>query len=157
MSANFDLLLQNGKIVDGTGKPAFVGDVGIVGKKIVAISERDGRNRLTSANCKALRVVDCTGKLVTPGWVDVHTHLDGQITWDPLITPLSGGGVTTAIQGNCGVGFAPCRKDDRKFLMELMEGVEDIPLGALDQGIKWEWVSGKRELRDASRAGNDAH
>jgi len=135
----FDLLLQNGKIVDGTGKPAFLGDVGIVGNKIVAISGRDGTNRLTGDKAKALRVVDCTGKLITPGWVDVHTHLDGQITWDPLITPLSGGGVTTAIQGNCGVGFAPCKKDDRKFLMELMEGVEDIPLGALDQGIKWEW------------------
>jgi len=133
----FDLLLTNGTIVDGTGARAYVGDVGIKGNKIVALSSKDGGKRLTAS--AALRTIDCSNRLVCPGWVDIHTHLDGQITWDPMISPLSGGGITTAVQGNCGVGFAPCKKEDRKFLMELMEGVEDIPLGAMDQGIKWEW------------------
>lgn len=114
-----------------------MGDVGVVADKIAAISNRDGSDRLSGSQAK--RVIDCTGRIVSPGWVDIHTHLDAQITWDSFVTPLSGGGVTTAVQGNCGVGFAPCKIEDREFLLELMEGVEDIPLGSMVAGIKWEW------------------
>lgn len=119
-----DLVLLNGTIVDGTGRPKFVGDIGIADGRIVQISKASGENRVSSQNAK--KTIDCTGLLVTPGWVDIHTHLDAQMIWDQLISPLSAGGVTTAIQGNCGVGFAPCKREDRKFLMELMEGVEDM-------------------------------
>ena len=139
MALAVDILLTNGLIVDGTGAQAFIGDVAIVKDKIFKISNRDGSNRIVPSSVSAKRTIDCSSRLVCPGWVDIHTHLDGQITWDPMISPLSSGGVTTAVQGNCGVGFAPCKKPDRQFLMELMEGVEDIPLGAMDQGIKWEW------------------
>ena len=136
--------LLHGLVVDGTGAAAFPGHVVVSGREIKAVARADspaGRRILEEAQQAGAngKTVDCRGCVVAPGWVDVHTHLDGQITWDPWITPLSNGGVTTAVQGNCGVGFAPCKPQDRKFLMELMEGVEDIPLGALDQGIKWEW------------------
>lgn len=120
-----DLLLLNGTIVDGTGLPKFVGDVGIKDGKIASISNRDGTNRL-QALPTTKKTIDCTGLLITPGWVDIHTHLDAQMTWDRMITPLSNGGITTAVQGNCGVGFAPCKQQDRQFLMEMMEGVEDM-------------------------------
>lgn len=133
-----DLVLLNGTIVDGTGRAKYVGDLAISNGRIAQMSNPDGSGRIKPTPGGA-RTIDCTGLIVSPGWVDVHTHLDAQMTWDKLITPLSAGGVTTAIQGNCGVGFAPCRKQDRTFLMELMEGVEDIPLGSMDAGMVWEW------------------
>jgi N-acyl-D-aspartate/D-glutamate deacylase len=125
-----DLIIRNGTIVDGTGAAPFVGDVAIDGERIVEVGEVTGTGR---------REIDADGMIVTPGWVDIHTHYDGQATWDPLLAPSSWHGVTTAIMGNCGVGFAPVRPDQHQFLIELMEGVEDIPGSALAEGIDWQW------------------
>src|SRR5437899_5429853 len=125
-----DIVIRGGTIVDGTGRPAFTGDIAVDGRMIAAVGGKAGPGR---------RVIDADGLLVTPGWVDVHTHYDGQATWDPLLAPSSWHGVTTAIMGNCGVGFAPVRPDARSFLIELMEGVEDIPGIALHEGIDWKW------------------
>jgi N-acyl-D-amino-acid deacylase len=134
--------------MNGKGQPKFIGDVGIIDGKIAKISNRNGTDRiLESANV----ILDCSGRLICPGWVDIHTHLDGAVCWDPLITPLSGCGVTTAIQGNCGVGFAPCRKQDRNFILGMMEGVEDIPLGAMDAGINFEWETFPEYLESLRR------
>jgi N-acyl-D-amino-acid deacylase len=127
-----DLIIRNGTIVDGTGAAPFKGDIAIDGDRIVAVGEALGPAR---------REIDAEGMIVTPGWVDIHTHYDGQATWDPLLAPSSWHGVTTAIMGNCGVGFAPVRPDAHKFLIELMEGVEDIPGVALTEGIDWKWES----------------
>jgi N-acyl-D-aspartate/D-glutamate deacylase len=127
-----DLIIRNGTIVDGTGAAPFRGDVAIEGDRIVAVGEVSGPAR---------REIDAEGMIVTPGWVDIHTHYDGQATWDPLLAPSSWHGVTTAIMGNCGVGFAPVRPDAHQFLIELMEGVEDIPGVALTEGIDWTWES----------------
>jgi len=125
-----DLVIRGGTIVDGTGAPAFRGDVAIDRGRISAVG-RVPEN--------AARELDATGNLVTPGFVDVHTHYDGQVTWDPLLTPSSWHGVTTVVMGNCGVGFAPARPDRRQWLIGLMEGVEDIPGAALSAGIRWGW------------------
>ena len=125
-----DLIIRGGTIVDGTGGEPYAGDVAIVGDRIVAVGEVSGA---------AQREIDATGMIVTPGWVDIHTHYDGQATWDPLLAPSSWHGVTTAIMGNCGVGFAPVRPDQHDFLIQLMEGVEDIPGSALAEGIDWKW------------------
>jgi N-acyl-D-amino-acid deacylase len=125
-----DLIIRGGTIVDGTGGVPFAGDVAIDGDRIVEVGQDLGPAR---------REIDATGLMVTPGWVDIHTHYDGQATWDPLLAPSSWHGVTTAIMGNCGVGFAPVRPDARSFLIELMEGVEDIPGIALHEGIDWKW------------------
>ena len=127
-----DLVIRGGQIIDGTGRPAFAGDVAIDGDRIVAVGAIKGEAR---------REIDASGAIVTPGWVDIHTHYDGQATWDPLMAPSSWHGVTTAIMGNCGVGFAPVRPDHHQFLIELMEGVEDIPGTALAEGIDWTWES----------------
>ncbi|MBV1933383.1 MAG: amidohydrolase family protein [Parvibaculaceae bacterium] len=128
----YDLIIRGGTIVDGTGQKRYIGDVAVKDDKIVKIGKiaETGKEE-----------IDATGKLVTPGWVDVHTHYDGQATWDPLLAPSSWHGVTTVVMGNCGVGFAPCKPKDRDFLIQLMEGVEDIPGSALAEGIKWEWES----------------
>src|SRR5215472_3588340 len=125
-----DLVIRNGTIVDGTGGERFVGDIAIDGDRIAAVGKVEGKGR---------REIDATGQIVTPGWVDIHTHYDGQATWDPLLAPSSWHGVTTAVMGNCGVGFAPVRPDQHDFLIELMEGVEDIPGSALAEGIDWKW------------------
>ncbi len=119
-------------MVDGTGAPAVLADLAIDGGVITAIGtvEDDGR-----------REVDATGLVILPGWVDIHTHYDGQVTWDPQVTPSSWHGVTTVVMGNCGVGFAPVRPDGHAFLIELMEGVEDIPGTALHEGMNWQWES----------------
>lgn len=126
----FDIVIRNGYIVDGTGASGRVVDIAIEGEKIVAMGAALGPGK---------REIDATGFLVTPGWVDMHTHYDGQVTWDPYLTPSSEHGVTTVVMGNCGVGFAPCRKEDREWLINVMEGVEDIPGSALSEGIKWSW------------------
>jgi len=125
-----DLIIRNGTIIEGAGKESFGGDVAIDGKTIVEVGEISGTAR---------REIDAKGMLVTPGWVDIHTHYDGQASWDPLLAPSSWHGVTTAVMGNCGVGFAPVKPDQRQFLIELMEGVEDIPGTALAEGIDWQW------------------
>jgi N-acyl-D-aspartate/D-glutamate deacylase len=127
----FDLKIIGGRIVDGTGAPAYAGEVGIRGGKIVAIG--------ASVPGDAKQTIDATGRIVTPGFVDVHTHYDGQVTWDETLDPSSGHGVTTVVMGNCGVGFAPVRPGREDWLIQLMEGVEDIPGTALAEGIKWEW------------------
>jgi N-acyl-D-amino-acid deacylase len=128
---NHDLVLRNGTIVDGTGRQAFEGDVAIDDGVVTEV----GALETTAAR----RVIDADGLLVTPGWVDIHTHYDGQATWDDLLAPSSWHGVTTVVMGNCGVGFAPAAPDRHEWLIGLMEGVEDIPGTALAEGIEWEW------------------
>ncbi len=125
-----DLIIRGGNLIDGTGGPGRVADLAIDGKTIAAVGAGVGAGR---------REIDATGQLVTPGWVDVHTHYDGQVTWDPYLSPSSWHGVTTVVMGNCGVGFAPVRPGQEKFLMELMEGVEDIPEAVLTEGMPWSW------------------
>jgi N-acyl-D-amino-acid deacylase len=125
-----DLVIRGGAVVDGSGAPPFEADVVIDGDRIVAVGNHRG---------SAAEVIDAAGKIVTPGFIDVHTHLDAQITWDPLGSPSNLHGVTSVIVGNCGVGFAPCRPQDRDYLMFLMEGVEDIPRAALKEGLRWNW------------------
>ncbi|HXR36378.1 MAG TPA: amidohydrolase family protein [Candidatus Binataceae bacterium] len=127
-----DLVIRSGKIVDGSGQPAFNGDVAIDAGIITAVGGTAGAAR---------REIDAAGLLVIPGWVDIHTHYDGQVTWDPYLTPSSWHGVTTIVIGNCGVGFAPVEKGKEDFLIGLMEGVEDIPGETLAKGIKWQWES----------------
>jgi N-acyl-D-amino-acid deacylase len=132
MDAQFDLVIRNGNIVDGSGNPAFTGDVAVSGGRIVAVGNVAG----TGA-----QEIDAAQKLVTPGFVDIHTHYDGQAIWESTLAPSSGHGVTTVIIGNCGVGFAPCRAQDRDRLVRLMEGVEDIPGVVMTEGLSWEWES----------------
>ena len=124
-----DIVIRGGTIVDGTGAPRFTGDVAIDGERIAQVGGKAG---------PAKREIDADGLLVTPGWVDVHTHYDGQATWDPLLAPSSWHGVTTMLFGNCGVGFAPARPEHRGALMDLMEGVEEIPGAALAEGLEME-------------------
>jgi N-acyl-D-aspartate/D-glutamate deacylase len=128
----YDLKITGGTIVDGTGADRFVGDVAVNDGVIVAVA----RGSLAG---DAAEVIDATGLLVTPGFVDVHTHYDGQATWDPLLEPSSNHGVTTVVAGNCGVGFAPVRPGSEQWLIGLMEGVEDIPGTALSEGMDWSW------------------
>jgi len=125
-----DLAIRGGTIVDGTGRAPFAGDVAITDGRIVAVGEVSG---------DAAEEIDATGMLVTPGFVDVHTHYDGQATWDPILAPTAWHGVTTLVMGNCGVGFAPVRPGQEQYLIQLMEGVEDIPGTALHEGIAWGW------------------
>lgn len=126
-----DLKITGGTIVDGTGRERFVGDVGIKEGRIVEVGGK--------VSTPAAREIDADGALVTPGFVDIHTHYDGQISWDQDLAPSCLHGVTTVVMGNCGVGFAPVKKSDRERLIRLMEGVEDIPGTALSEGITWEW------------------
>ena len=125
-----DLVIRNGKIFDGSGGKPFIGDVAIDDGKISLVGVIEGSGR---------KEIDAKGNLVTPGWVDIHTHYDGQVCWDPYLTPSSWHGVTTVVMGNCGVGFAPVKPGDENFLIQLMEGVEDIPGSALHEGIEWDW------------------
>ncbi len=125
-----DLVIRNGTIVDGTGAPPFRGDVAVTGSTITAVGDVDEHGT---------REVDAEGLLVTPGFVDIHTHFDGQVTWDPIVAPSSIHGVTTIAMGNCGVGFAPAHVDRHAWLIGLLEGVEDIPGTALAEGLTWDW------------------
>ena len=133
----FDLIIRNGTLVDGTGDEPRVGDIAIDGDRIVEVTTDDGSHISGSAR----REIDADGQIVTPGWVDVHTHYDGQATWDPELSPSGWHGVTTVVMGNCGVGFAPARASQRDWLIQLMEGVEDIPGTALAEGMSWNWES----------------
>ncbi len=127
-----DIVIRDGTIVDGTGAPAARGDVAIDGDRIAQVGGKAGPGR---------REVKAEGRIVTPGWVDVHTHYDGQATWDPVLAPSSWHGATTIAFGNCGVGFAPVRREHHKALIDLMEGVEDIPGITLSEGLRWDWES----------------
>ena len=131
-----DIVIRNGRIIDGTGASEFIGDIAIDGDRISAVV-REGEGVVGEGR----REIDASGKLVTPGWIDIHTHMDAQVSWDPYMTPSCYNGVTTVVMGNCGVGFAPVREDDREWLMDLMDAVEDIPATAMAAGITWEWES----------------
>ena len=128
---DYDLVIRNGTIVDGLGGEPFVGDVAVHDGVIVAVGTIDG--------AAGAREIDATGLLVTPGFVDLHTHYDGQAIWSDRMTPSSAHGVTTAVMGNCGVGFAPCRPGDHDTLVDLMAGVEDIPGVVMTDGLPWTW------------------
>jgi N-acyl-D-aspartate/D-glutamate deacylase len=127
-----DLIIRGGTIVDGSGGATFEGDVAVEGGRITEVGKVSGRGA---------EEIDARGKLVTPGFIDLHTHYDAQVTWSSEVTPSSWNGVTTVLIGNCGVGFAPCLPDRRKMLVELMEGVEDIPEVVLTEGLPWTWQS----------------
>ena len=128
-----DLVIQGGTVVDGTGAPARTADITVSRGIITGVGDHRGE--------AAARTIDADGLLVTPGWVDIHTHYDGQATWDEVLAPSSWHGVTTLVTGNCGVGFAPARPDRHEWLIGLMEGVEDIPGTALTEGMTWDWES----------------
>ncbi|MDG2027897.1 MAG: amidohydrolase family protein [Acidimicrobiales bacterium] len=130
-STRFDLLIRNGTVVDGTGADRHVADVGVRDGVVAAVGDL-GR-------AEADEVIDATDCIVIPGFVDVHTHYDGQVTWDPVLEPSASHGVTTIVTGNCGVGFAPVKPGTEDWLIQLMEGVEDIPGAALSEGIDWTW------------------
>jgi N-acyl-D-aspartate/D-glutamate deacylase len=125
-----DLVIRGGLVVDGTGAAPRIADVAVDGGLVTAVGRIPG---------KGVKEIDAQGLLVTPGWVDIHTHYDGQATWDAQLSPSCWHGVTTVVMGNCGVGFAPARPDRHDWLIALMEGVEDIPGAALAEGIKWNW------------------
>jgi N-acyl-D-amino-acid deacylase len=144
--AQHDLVIRGGTIVDGSGEPAFIGDVAIDGEWITAVGSVPGSGR---------REVDATGLLVTPGFTDIHTHYDGQLIWSEYLAPSSNHGVTTVVTGNCGIGFAPCRPDDREKLVELMEGVEDIPEPVTTAGLDWSWETFPQYMEAAERRGHD--
>ncbi len=132
MAHEFDMVVRGGTIADGTGSELVEGDVAIRDGKIAAVGKGLGSGR---------EEIDARGLLVTPGFVDVHTHYDGQLSWSERLAPSSGHGVTSVVTGNCGVGFAPCREGDRDKLMRLMEGVEDIPEIVMAEGLSWDWNS----------------
>ncbi|HEX4778341.1 MAG TPA: amidohydrolase family protein, partial [Acidimicrobiia bacterium] len=128
-----DLVIRAGTLVDGSGEPARTADVAVDGGVVTEVGALE--------DTAAKRTIDADGLLVTPGFVDIHTHYDGQVTWDPLLSPSCWHGVTSVVMGNCGVGFAPVRPGSEDWLIQLMEGVEDIPGTALVEGIRWEWES----------------
>ncbi|SVD72009.1 uncharacterized protein METZ01_LOCUS424863, partial [marine metagenome] len=127
-----DIVIRNGRIVDGMLKPAFEGDVAIDGDTITALG------RVTS---RGKREIDARGAVVTPGFIDLHTHMDAQIGWDPQLTSVCWHGITTVLMGNCGVTFAPVRDSDKELLAGMMESVEDIPREAILSGLPWDWSS----------------
>ena len=126
----YDLIIRNGTIVDGLGGEPYLGDVAVSDGVIAAVGAVEGAGT---------REIDATGLLVTPGFVDLHTHYDGQAIWSDRMTPSSAHGVTTAVMGNCGVGFAPCRAEDHEVLVDVMAGVEDIPGVVMVDGLPWDW------------------
>jgi N-acyl-D-aspartate/D-glutamate deacylase len=127
-----DIVIRNGLVVDGTGAAGRVADVAIDGDRVTAIGAVDGKGR---------REIDAEGRIVTPGFVDIHSHLDAQVAWDPVLSSSCWHGVTSVVIGNCGVTFAPCKPNDRRFLAEMMESVEDIPADGIMNGLPWDWVT----------------
>ena len=138
----YDLVIRNGTLVDGTGAPARPGDLAVQGDRIVAVGQVGGRGR---------REIDAAGKTVTPGFVDIHTHLDAQIAWDPIASSSCYHGVTSVVIGNCGVTFAPCKPEDRGYLAQMMESVEDIPKESIDAGLPWDWETYGEYLESVDR------
>src|SRR6267154_3712334 len=132
MRQGSSLVIRGGTIIDGTGRKPFVGDVAVVDGKIVEVG---------AVTIQADEEIDATGLLVTPGFVDIHTHYDAQAIWSNRLDPSSWNGVTTVMMTNCGVGFAPCRPHERDILVALMEGVEDIPEVVMTEGLPWNWQS----------------
>jgi N-acyl-D-aspartate/D-glutamate deacylase len=132
MEKAYDLVVRGGTVADGTGHPGFEADVGVKDGRIAAVGKITG---------SGAEEIDAKGMLVTPGFVDIHTHYDGQATWDQRMQPSSWHGVTSVVMGNCGVGFAPCKTKDHDRLIRLMEGVEDIPFPVLTEGLPWDWES----------------
>jgi N-acyl-D-amino-acid deacylase len=130
LSQDFDLVIRGGTVIDGSGGDPIAGDVAIVDGRVAAVGRFAGSGR---------EEIDAKGLLVTPGFVDIHSHYDGQVTWEHTLRPSSNHGVTTALLGNCGVGFAPCRAEQRDLLVSVMEGVEDIPEIVMTEGIPWNW------------------
>lgn len=126
----YDLVIRNGTLVDGTGAPGRTGDIAVSGDRIAELGK---------VTAKGAREIDATGKTVTPGFVDIHTHLDAQIAWDPIASSSCYHGVTSVVTGNCGVTFAPCKPEDRTYLAEMMESVEDIPQQSINAGLPWDW------------------
>jgi N-acyl-D-aspartate/D-glutamate deacylase len=143
----FDLVIRNGTVIDGTARPPIDADIAITGNRIAAIAGK--------IPTSGKEEIDARGKLVTPGFVDIHTHYDAQAVWDSHLAPSSWHGVTTAVIGNCGVGFAPCKPADRDKLVELMEGVEDIPGAVMHEGLQWEWESFPQYLDALERRPRD--
>jgi N-acyl-D-aspartate/D-glutamate deacylase len=139
----FDLVVRGGRVVDGTGTPAVTADVAIRDGVIVEVAPH--------IDAESREMIDATGCIVTPGFVDVHTHYDGQVTWDEVLEPSTPHGVTTVVMGNCGVGFAPVHPGQEDWLIELMEGVEDIPGAALHEGMSWGWESFPEYVDQLSR------
>ena len=137
-----DLVIKGGTIVDGTGADSFTGDIAIEGDRIVEVGRVGGRGK---------RTIDADGLAVTPGFVDIHTHLDAQLAWDPIGTSSCWHGITSVVLGNCGVTFAPCRPSDRAYLAELMESVEDIPAASILSGLSWEWETYGEYLSEIDR------
>ena len=138
-----DLVVRGGRVVDGTGAAAVTADVAIHEGVIVEVAPR--------IDAAAAEIIDAAGCIVTPGFVDVHTHYDGQVTWDEVLEPSTPHGVTTVVMGNCGVGFAPVHPGQENWLIELMEGVEDIPGAALHEGMSWGWETFPEYLDQLSR------
>jgi N-acyl-D-aspartate/D-glutamate deacylase len=144
--SDFDLVVRGGTVVDGTGVEPRSADVAVAGGRVAVVGRVAARGK---------RELDARGLLVTPGFVDIHTHYDGQATWDDRLSPSSWHGVTTAVMGNCGVGFAPCRPEHRGLLVRLMEGVEDIPGAVLSEGLDWSWQSFPQFLAALERRPHD--
>ncbi len=138
----YDLVIRNGTVVDGTGRPSFRGDVAVTGDRIAAVGDLDGEGRET---------IDAEGHVVSPGFVDVHTHLDAQVAWDPVASSSCWHGVTSVVLGNCGVTFAPCKPEDREYLAEMMESVEDIPAASILDGLSWQWKTYGEYLAELDR------
>lgn len=145
MAGMFDLLIRGGTVVDGTGAVPKVADVAVSDGRVAAIENR--------IDADAGQVIDAASRYVTPGFVDIHTHYDGQATWDPIMAPSAWHGITTVVMGNCGVGFAPADPSRHDWLIELMEGVEDIPGAALHEGITWRWETFPEYLDELERLG----
>ena len=141
-----DRVIRGGSVIDGLGGPARIADVAIVGDRIVHVGPDAG---------KGTSEIDATGKIVTPGFVDLHTHFDAQATWDPVLAPSAWHGVTTLVIGNCGVGFAPCRRGDEELLIAVMEGVEDIPGAVMAAGLDWDWETFPQYLDALARRRRD--
>src|SRR5436190_3173976 len=146
MAGSPDLIVRGGTVIDGSGGAPYQADVAVDSGKIVEIGRINAQGR---------REIDAHGALVTPGFVDIHTHYDGQATWGSRLTPSSFHGVTTVVMGNCGVGFAPVKPTDHEMLIQLMEGVEDIPGAVLAEGLSWEWSSFPEYLNAVERVSHD--
>ncbi len=144
--SEFDLIIKNGNIIDGTGKKSYKSDIGIKNGII---------KKIGNINSNSHQVIDASKYLVTPGFVDIHTHYDGQAIWESKLAPSSLHGVTTVVMGNCGVGFAPCKPRDRKKLVELMEGVEDIPAPVMHEGLTWRWETFEEYLDNLNSINRD--